>query len=63
MAMLQKSEKLPVQEGLKRRDGTVVVCVAHQPDANAEIQGMLQAKIFQNILCRKHQGSIDFNTS
>lgn len=61
--MLEKSEKLPVQGGLKRSDGTVVVCVARQPDANAEILRMLQAKIFQNVLCRKHQGSVDFNTS
>lgn len=36
----------------------MVMCVAHQPDANAEILGMLWAKIFQNILCRKNQGSL-----
>lgn len=61
--MLAKSEKLPVQGGWKRRDGTVVVCVARQPDANAEILGMFQANIFQTVVCRKHQGSVDFTAS
>lgn len=61
--MLQKSKMLPVQVGLRKRDGTVVVGVAHEPDADAEIFGILQAMIFQNILCRKHQGPVGCNTS